>query len=65
MSSKPPLFNDEIEAWDIYASAALSAFIARGESAEPAVEAAADLADNLLKERAKRIKAAKEHLFQH
>ncbi|GFM51393.1 hypothetical protein [Pseudomonas capsici] len=65
MSSKPPLFNDDIQAWDLYASAALSALIARGESAEPAVEAAADLADNLLKERARRIKAAKEHLFQH
>ncbi|AHF67647.1 hypothetical protein PSCICO_01420 [Pseudomonas cichorii] len=65
MSSKPPLFNDEIQAWDLYASAALSATIVKAESAEQAVEAAADLADSLLKERAKRIKAAKEHLFQH
>lgn len=65
MSSKPPLFNDEVQAWDLYASAALSAMIANAETAEQAVEAAADLADSLLKERAKRIKAAKEHLFQH
>ncbi|WP_122872192.1 hypothetical protein [Pseudomonas viridiflava] len=64
MSTIPPLFNDEVPAWDRYA-AALSTTITCTETAEEAVVAAADLADKLVKEREKRIKAAKEQLFQH
>ncbi|CAM3077840.1 hypothetical protein BZK31_00400 [Pseudomonas floridensis] len=65
MSTIPPLFNDEVLAWDRYAAAALSTTIIQTETAEEAAAAAADLADKLVKEREKRIKAAKEHLFQH
>ncbi|MBA1228799.1 hypothetical protein G7013_03930 [Pseudomonas viridiflava] len=65
MSTIPPLFNEEVLAWDRYAAAALSTTITQTETAQEAVLAAADLADRLIKEREKRIKAAKEHLFQH
>ena len=65
MSTIPPLFNDEVPAWDRYAATALSTTITCTETAEEAVVAAADLADKLVKEREKRIKAAKEQLFQH
>ncbi|MCD5995812.1 hypothetical protein KDX38_19220 [Pseudomonas sp. CDFA 602] len=65
MSNVPPLFIDEVLAWDSFAAAALGAAIKQASSPEQAVEAAADMADKLVKERAKRIKAAKEQLFQH
>jgi hypothetical protein len=65
MSSLPPLFTDEIQAWDRFAAAALNATVAAGEPSEQAVQIAAEMADGLLRERQKRIKAAKEQLFQH
>lgn len=65
MSNVPPLFSEQTQAWDRYAAAALSATVNTTESPQQAVDAAAELADGLLKEREKRIKAAKEQLFQH
>lgn len=65
MSNLPPLFTDEIQAWDRYAAAALGGLGAQGQPCEKTVQAAAELADGMLRERQKRIKAAKEQLFQH
>ena len=65
MSNLTPLFTDEVQAWDRYAAAALSAVADRAEPCEKVVQAAAELADGMLRERQKRIKAAKEQLFQH
>jgi hypothetical protein len=65
MSNVTPLFTDEIQAWDRYAAAALGSTARTAGSAEEAARAAATLADELLRERQKRIKAMNEQLFQH
>lgn len=48
---------NEAAAWDSYASAALSSAVVDSESADQAVDVASDIADRLLLERRKRIKA--------
>ncbi|WP_392889681.1 hypothetical protein ACF6ZU_00100 [Pseudomonas migulae] len=52
----------DLSAWDQYAAAALNATIAKSTSPEQAVIVAAELADGLLAERAKRVAAANDYI---